>query len=86
MLLDDSWFEYHQKWICRNEDGTIASSAKEHVILEVTIDSSLTLYSHLKQLCKMVANKLNALSRIAPYFSHSQGRLIYNSFFTGELS
>ena len=64
------------------EPGTIAPSAEEHV---VTIDSRLTFYSHLKQLCKKVANKLNALTKIAPYFSYNRRRLIYNSFFTGQL-
>ena len=34
------------------EDGTIAPSAEEHVVLGIIIDSRLTFYSHLKQLCK----------------------------------
>ena len=41
------------------EDGIIASSAEEFVVLRITINSRLTFYSHLKQLCKKVANKLN---------------------------
>ena len=45
------------------EDGAIAST-EEHVVLGITIDSRLTFFSHLKQLCKKVANKLNALTRI----------------------
>ena len=48
------------------EDDAIAPSAEEHVVLQITIDSSLAFYSHLKQLCKKDANKLNALTRIAP--------------------
>ena len=67
------------------EHGTIVPSAEEHVVLGITIDSSLTFYSHLKQLCKKVANKLNALTRIAP-LSCIQRRLIYSSFVTGQLS
>ena len=62
------------------EDGTTTPSAEEHVVLGITIDS------HLKQLCKKVANKLNALTGIAPDLDQDQRKLIYNSFFTGQLS
>ena len=75
MLLHDFWFKYHQNESVL-EDGTIVPSAEEHVVLGITIDSRLTFYSHLKQLCKNVANKLNALTRIAPYLSYIQRRLI----------
>ena len=61
-------------------------SAKKHIVLGITIDSRLTFYSHLKQLWKKVANKPNALTRISPYLSYNQRRLIYISFFTGQLS
>ena len=54
------------------EDGTTVLSAEEHVVLGITIDSRLTFYSHLKQLYKKVANKLNALTKIAPYLSYNQ--------------
>ena len=53
------------------EDGTIAPSAEEHVVLGITTGSHLTFYCHLKQLCRKVANKLNALTRTAPYLSHN---------------
>ena len=36
----------------------------EHEILRIKIDTNLNFYSHLKQLCKKVANKFNALIRI----------------------
>ena len=68
------------------EDGTIVPSAEEHVVLGIIIDSRLTVHSHLKQLCKMVADKLNALTRIPPHLSYSQRRLIYSSFFTKQFS
>ena len=45
------------------EDRAIAS-AEEHVVLGITIDSRLTFFSHLNQLCRKVASKLNALTRI----------------------
>ena len=65
------------------EDGTIAPSTEEHVVLRITIDSRLTFYSHL---VKKVVDKLNALTRIAQYLSYSQRRVICNSFFTGQLN
>ena len=68
------------------EDGTIVPSAEEHVVLGITIDSRWKFYSHLKELCKSVANKVNALTRIAPYVSYNQRRLIYSSFFPGQFS
>ena len=67
------------------EDGTIVPSAEEHVVLGMTVDSRLTFYLHLNEL-KKVANKLNTLTRIAPYLSYNQGRLINSSFFTGQIS
>ena len=68
------------------EDGTIVPFAEEHVVLGITIDARWTFYSHLKQLCKKVANKVNALTRVTPYLSYNQRRLIYSSFFPGQLS
>ena len=59
------------------EDGTLVSSADEHVVLRMTTDSRLTFYSHINQLCKNVASKLNALTRIDLYFSHNQNGQLY---------
>ena len=44
------------------EDSTKIPSSEEYIPLGITIDNKLTFYSHLKQLCKKVANKLNALT------------------------
>ena len=63
------------------EDRTKIPSAEEYVILGVMIDNRLTFYNHHKSLCKKIANKLNTLTRIAPYLNHNQIKLIYNSFF-----
>ena len=52
----------------------------------VTIDNRLTFCNHLINLCKKITNKLNSLTRIAPYLNHNQIRLIYNSLFKGQLS
>ena len=50
------------------------------------IDNRLTFYNDLKNLCQKIANKLNALTRIAPYLNHNQIRLIYNSFLRDSLA
>ena len=68
------------------DDSIKIPTAEEYVILGVTIDNMLTFYSQLKNLCKKIANKLNALTRIGRYLNHNQLRLIYNSFFKGQLS
>ena len=68
------------------EDSAKIPSAEEYIILGVTTDNRLTFYNHLKNLCKKIANKLNALTRIAPYLNHNQIKLIYKSFFKGQLS
>ena len=39
----------------------------------------------LKNLCKNLPNKLNALTRIAPYLDHNLMRLLYNSFLRRQL-
>ena len=56
------------------EHGTVVPSTEEHVALRITINS------RLKQLSTKFANKLNVLTRIVPYLSHNQRRLIYISF------
>ena len=78
MILNPGKF-YHMAFdlnATKNEfvykDGTIVVSAEEHVVLGITINSSLTFFPHLKQLCKKVANKLNALTRITLYLSYIQ--------------
>ena len=51
------------------EDRTKIPLTLEYKFLGITIDTNLKLYSHLKQLCKEVANKINALTRIIPYIN-----------------
>ena len=58
----------------------------EHEVLQTTIDTNLSFYSHLKQLLKKVANKLHALTRIVPYLDKKQINLLYNPSFKGQLS
>ena len=68
------------------EDRTKVPLTLEHGVRGITIDTNLNFYSHLKQLCKIVANKLNALTRIICYLDKKQINLLYNSFSKGQLS
>ena len=52
-------------------------------LLGIMIDTNLHFYTHIKQLCKKVANKFNALTRTIPYLDKKQINLLYNSFFKG---
>ena len=55
-------------------------------VLGITIESNLTFYSHLKQLCKKVLNKLNALARISTHLNQNLIVFIYNSLLKRQLS
>ena len=85
IIMTCFWFEYHQELIfpgrCHN-----CTFCRRVCSITNNNRSCLTCCSHLKQLCKNVANKLNALTRSTPYLNHNQRRLIYGSFFTGQLS
>ena len=54
------------------EDSTKIRLTLEHEILGITIDTYLEFYGHLKQLCKKVATKLKAFTRIIPYLDKKQ--------------
>ena len=57
------------------KDSTKIPSAEKYLVLGVTIDNRMTFYNHFKSLCKKIANKLNALTRIAPYLHYNQIKL-----------
>ena len=63
------------------KDSTKIPSAEEYVDLGVSIDDRLTFYNHFKNPFKKIANKLNALARIATCLNHYQIRIRYNSYF-----
>ena len=75
-------FEYHQKFVL--EDGTFG--LQKSMSIRNNNRFLLNLLFPLKQLSEKVPNKLNALTRITPYLSYNQRRLIYSSFITGKLS
>ena len=68
------------------EDITILASVEKHAMLRIIMDSHLNFCSHLKQSWEKVTNRESVLKKIAPYFSHKQRRLIFRSFFTGQVS
>ena len=68
------------------KDSIKIPSAEEYVILGVTIDNRLTFDNHLKNLCKKITNKLNVLTRIAPYLNHNQIRLTQLIFLRDSLA
>ena len=55
----------------------------EHEVLKIMIDTNLNFFSHLKQLCKKVANKLNALTRIILYLDKKTYESSLYFFFKG---
>ena len=81
-----SFSSYSDKSNLILEDSTKILSAEEYVVLEVTIDNKLTVYNHLKNLCKKIENKLNTLTKIAPHLNHNQIRLICNHFLRDSLA
>ena len=61
-------------------DGfTIDSNIKE-VLLGITIDKNLKFDDHVNNLCKKACQKVNALSRIAPYMNVSKRWIIMKAF------
>ena len=66
-------------------DQTISNCDKVK-LLGVTFDNKLTFEPHIENLCKNASSKLHALSRITPYMSISQRKLLMNAFFTSHFS
>ena len=66
-------------------DGIKIPLTLEHEVLGITIDTNLNFYSHLKQLCEKVTNKLHAFTRIIPYLDQKQ-KIFIILFFKGHLS
>ena len=62
-------------------DNSYIESEDEQVLLGITIDSN-----HINSICKKASQKLNALSRIAPYMNIQKRRTIMKSFVTSQFS
>ena len=55
-------------------------------LLGVFFDSKLTFQSHIDNICKKAAHKLNAISRITPYMDFNKRKLVVNAFFSSQLN
>ena len=55
-------------------------------LLVVKIDSKLTCVTHVNNICKKAGQKLNALSKIAPYLDFDKKRLLLNVFFLSQFN
>ena len=63
------------------ENRQIRNSTCEK-LLRVFFDSKLTFQSHIDNICKKAAHKLNAISRITPYIDFNKRKLVINTFFS----
>ena len=61
------------------ENRQIHYSTREK-LLGVFFDSKLTFQSHIDNICKKVAHKLNAISRTTPYMDFNKRKLVVNVF------
>ena len=64
-------------------NGIIIKNTKVKKLLGLIIDNNLNVNSYLKRMCKIEAQKSNALSRISPLLQlqMNQKTLILNSFY-----
>ena len=62
----------------------ILNLKKEQVLLGTTIDSNLNFDHHNNNVCKRASQKLNVLSRVAPYMNMQKKGVIMKSFVTSQ--
>ena len=61
--------------------GTFSiENSQEVQLLGVTIDSKLTFYSHVKNICKRALSKIKALMRVRSHLTQKQADLLFNAF------
>ena len=65
-------------------DSNYIESEKEQVLLGITIDSNLTFEIHINKICKRASQKLNGLTRVAPYMNMQKRIIIMKSFVTSQ--
>ena len=63
-------------------DNNYTEYEKKQVLLRITINSNLTFENHINSICKSASQKLNALTRVAPYKNMQKRRIIMKSFVT----
>ena len=55
-------------------------------LLGVYFDRNLTFHSHIKNICKKAAQKLNALSIITSYMDFNKRKFALNAFFSSQFN
>ena len=63
------------------ENRPIHNSTCEKLLC-ISFGSKLTFQSHIDNVCKKAAHKLNAISRITPYMDFNKRKLVVNAFFS----
>ena len=63
------------------ENRQIYNSTCEKLLV-VFFDSKLTFQSHIDNICKKVAHKLNTISRITPYMDFNKRKIVLNPLFS----
>ena len=56
-------------------------NSKFEKLLGIKLDSKLNLNSHIHDICQKARQKLNAITRIAPYTDFAKRRLLVNALF-----
>ena len=64
-------------------DNNIEES-KECKLLGIKIDNNITMVDHIKGICNIAGNKLNALARISKYLDENKRKLLMKSFIISQ--
>ena len=64
------------KKVTANIDGNVVESEDNQILLDITIDSNRSINKYIKNLCKKVNAKLNALARVSEYKDLTKRRMI----------
>ena len=69
-----------------NINGKVLKTESEVLLLGITLDNRLTFDIHIGNICKMVANQLNALERLAYCLNYRQRKILAQSFLTSNFN
>ena len=67
-------------------DKNEIESSTEVTLLGVNIDKQLKFKSHIEELCRKAAYKLNALRRIRKYLTVKKAKLLANAFINSQFT
>ena len=65
-------------------DGNLIKRSSSEKLLGIKIDSSLSFYEHVEDICKKASQKLSALARISQYLNESKRRILFKSFISSQ--